>query len=213
MEKGISPEERLLRLIKKGSKPTEPTEKKDEGISKVGPKMGIPKAKGAEEQKARVGTRAQKRETIKVISRFLLLFLLILGGYLLFDLITSRPGEILVEIPGALEEVPEAELVTPLQPYEFYTKEIGKRELFTPLIPREAGKPEAVVTLKDLAADLSLIGVIESDSRLQAIVEDRKQRKTYFLYKGDSIGEIEVKDVLEGKVILGYEDEELELVL
>ena len=213
MEKGISPEERLLKLIKKGTKSQEPTEKKGEGISKVGPEKGMSEAKWSEQQKARLGTREQKRKTIKVIHRFLLLFLLLLGGYFLFDLIIFRPCEILVEIPGVLEEMPEAEPVTPLQPFEFYTKEIGKRELFTPLIPKEEGKPEPVVTLKDLAANLSLIGIIESDSRLQAIVEDRKQQKTYFLYKGDSIGEIEVKDVLEGKVILGYGDEELELVL
>lgn len=200
MEKGISPEERLLRLIKKGTKPQGLTEKKDEGIS-------------AEKQKARLVTKEQKRESIKVISRFLLLFLLLLGGYFLFELITSRPADILVEIPGALEEVPEAEPVTLLQPFEFYTKEIGRRELFTSLIPKEEGKPEPVVTLKDLTANLSLIGIIESDSRLQAIVEDRKQQKTYFLYKGDSIGEIKIKDILEGKVILGYGEEELELVL
>jgi len=212
MEKGISPEERLLRLIRKGTKPKDPTEKSDEGISKAGREKGMPDAKGAERQKARVGKRWQKRKTIKVINRFLLLFLLVLGGYFLFDLLTPKPGQILVETPGP-EEVPEAEHVTPLKPYKFYAKQIGKRELFTPLIPKEESKPEAVVTLKDLAANLSLIGIVESDERLQAIIEDKKQRKNYFLYKGAFIGEIEIKDVLEGKVILGYGDEELELAL
>ena len=212
MEKGISPEERLLRLIRKGTKPKDPTEKKDEGISKAGREKGIPDAKRPERQKAWLGKRWQKRKTIKVINQCLLLLLLALGSYFLFDLITSKPGEILVETPGP-EDVPKAQSVSRLKPYKFYVKQIGKRELFTPLIPEEGGKPEAVVTLKDLAANLTLIGIVESDEKLQAIIEDKKQRKNYFLYKGAFIGEIEIKDVLEGKVILGYGDEELELSL
>ena len=58
--------------------------------------------------------------------------------------------------------------------------------------------------------DLNLLGVITGDDN-QAIIEDTKTKKTFFLYKGDSFREFKVYDIREGSVTLDYEGERIEL--
>ena len=221
MQRGLSPEERLLRLIRKGPKKSpEPEGRREAAAPESGGRGRPPKASGAKGVLRRrpaspsVKGKGLRQDAIKVISRAFLYLLMVVVAYLLFDYIWPKPSRVEIELPApeVVKEEPERKPPIEIKPYGFYAKEIGRRELFMPLVSKE-GKPEEAGTLKELAANLSLIGIVASDGRLQAIIEDKKQRKTYFFYKGDSVGEIEIKDVLEGKVILGYGDEELALML
>ena len=45
----------------------------------------------------------------------------------------------------------------------------------------------------------------------QAIIEDTKSKQVYFLSPGERIGEIELKELLPGKVKLDYYGQETEL--
>ena len=63
---------------------------------------------------------------------------------------------------------------------------------------------------EELAKDLNLLGIIAGDDK-QAIIEDKKTKKTFFLYKGDSVGEFRVYDVRENAVILDCRGERIEL--
>ncbi|NQT75371.1 MAG: hypothetical protein HQ566_02490 [Candidatus Omnitrophica bacterium] len=69
---------------------------------------------------------------------------------------------------------------------------------------------KSAVSKKDLAEDLSLLGIIAGDKD-QAVIEDKAASKTYFLYRGDSFGEFTLSDIKESAVILEYKGEEIEL--
>ncbi len=60
--------------------------------------------------------------------------------------------------------------------------------------------------------DLNLLGIVSGDNP-QAIIEDKKSQKTYFLKKGDFLGDFELKDIQKGKVILDLSGQQFELSL
>jgi cell division protein FtsL len=66
------------------------------------------------------------------------------------------------------------------------------------------------VPKKDIAKDLTLLGIIEGEVN-QAIIEDKEAKKTFFLYKGDTLGEFKIYDIKEGSVTLDYKGEKIEL--
>ena len=59
---------------------------------------------------------------------------------------------------------------------------------------------------------LKLVGVV-LDQEPQAIVENRRTRQTLFLRRGDRVEGAVVKEILEGKVILTYAGQSVELTL
>jgi hypothetical protein len=59
-------------------------------------------------------------------------------------------------------------------------------------------------------AELKLVGVLWSDHP-QAMIENTKEQKTYFVSTGDKIGVVTVKSILQNKVILTKDSEEWEL--
>lgn len=86
-------------------------------------------------------------------------------------------------------------------------------EVVTPAMAPPPALPSPVrVPLKDMAARLRLMGILAAQP-LQAVVEDSTDRRTYYLSEGESIHEFQVERVLEGKIILKFEDERMELVL
>ena len=89
------------------------------------------------------------------------------------------------------------------------------KDVFKPLTRDEpGGEEEPEAALEEIAAGLGLMGVV-SGARPQAIIQDNKSKKTYFLNKGDKLGDVELKEILEGegKVILIYKGREFDLVL
>lgn len=71
----------------------------------------------------------------------------------------------------------------------------------------EAAKEASV---KEIKANLNILGIITGDNN-QAIIEDKGLKKTFFLYKGDSVGEAKVVDIENNTVILDYKGEKIEL--
>ncbi|MBU3910954.1 MAG: hypothetical protein KKD90_00025 [Candidatus Omnitrophica bacterium] len=63
---------------------------------------------------------------------------------------------------------------------------------------------------KSLAVDLNLLGIITGDEK-QAIIEDRKEGKAYFLYPGDNLEGFEVISITDTGVILDRDGEKIEL--
>lgn len=109
------------------------------------------------------------------------------------------------------------------RPAEFYLRAVRGKKLFRTL--REevrapvAAKPDVpaappvpVKTLAELAEDLMLVGVAESDQP-QAIIVNKKSQKTYYLSAGQRIGEIRILSVQQDRVVLGFNDETLDLAM
>jgi len=100
---------------------------------------------------------------------------------------------------------------------------IGRRNLFRPLVapapPKIRRTPKKIIAaappkipLSKRASHLSLVGIVTGDSP-QAVIEDSKKNKTHYVHAGETIGEIGIQSVGQGKVILSYEGETYALKL
>ncbi len=100
-----------------------------------------------------------------------------------------------------------------IKPYEFYQAAAAGRQIFGRLRAQEIreGNPAVpAVPTAELISSLALLGIISGDYP-QAIIEDKRVQKTYYISKGQSIGELQVADIQEGKIILKRNGERFEL--
>jgi len=98
------------------------------------------------------------------------------------------------------------------KPFEFYSREMQGRQLFIAHTGSSgaAGQPQPVSG--DLIKDINLIGIISGENP-QAVIEDKKTKKSYYLSKGQFIGDFQVEDIQEGKIILNYNGTRYELYI
>ncbi len=197
--KNISPEEKLLRLIRADHK-------------KVPAREQRPEQKPDASAKQNIIQKAALAISFNLINRILVRILLISGIYFLVDFLIVSPNKIeervlaIGELNGAdLEEAP-----APLfKPVFYYTKAVKIRNLFTAAKPKSRrGLPSSIFT--EMVSKLRLQGII-SGVKPQAIIEDIKTGQVYFVSPGDYIGELELKEILPGKVKLNYYGQEAEL--
>lgn len=97
-------------------------------------------------------------------------------------------------------------------PYDYYGQVIGKRNLFRAGLPAKGGSQTDAPAIEDRLKDFALLGIV-SGTTPQAIVEDKEGQKTYFLTEGEALGEMRIEQILEEKVTMSYEGELYELVL
>lgn len=227
MKKDFSPEEKLLRLIKGAKKKLIP--KKEESMPKMQPADNIPQlskvAAYREGKKPKIAKfisislpfpfKLKETDTRRLNSILvpILIFLLLYFIYDLFYTTFYKKTElkILMEDAKKIAGVKEGEVVLEKKPYSYYASSIEGRNIF---MPQEV-EAESVIsgpTVDEIKASLSLIGIIAGD-RPQAIIEDKKTRKSYFLYKGGIVGESKIVEILQDSVIMEYKGQRFELVL
>ena len=66
------------------------------------------------------------------------------------------------------------------------------------------------ISREEVLGNFTLLGIITGDNN-QAIIEDKVLKKTFFLYKDDSLGDFKVYDIKDSAVILEYKGERIEL--
>lgn len=202
MKENTSPEERLLRLIRQGTRKSSPS-----------PSTIPSKAK----KPIFASTPFKKFLKVSYLNNLLLFFLFLsLLGLGLSLILPARPGPSEIEIKPALpmpDEIKDEDLLK-LKPYSYYAQQIGKRQLFVPSIGKkeEGASLAKSLSLREIMQDFSLIGIMEGKSP-QAIIEDKKAKKTYFLNRGDYLDEIKITDIQKDKVTLEYQGENFDLFL
>jgi len=199
MQDNISPEERLLRLIRGDQKKAK--EKKQ--------KLAVSADVSTSRHKIK---KAVFAISFAVVNRIFIGVLLVLGIYLLMDFLIINPHKIeeTVLTLGELKEASLEELSAALfKPVAYYTRGVKARNIFTAVSPRlKRGLPSSSFTEK--LSKLKLQGIV-SGVTPQAIIEDTKTGQVYFLSPGEYIGEIELKEILPGKVKLNFYGQEAEL--
>ena len=99
-------------------------------------------------------------------------------------------------------------------PFSYYAEIISKRNLFK--VPAQFQAQDKNMPVKTAPSELlksySLSGVITGENP-QAIIEDSASKKTYFLNKGQYLGDFKIDDIIEGKVILELRGQRFELSL
>ncbi|MCX5716132.1 MAG: hypothetical protein NTV07_04630 [Candidatus Omnitrophica bacterium] len=102
-------------------------------------------------------------------------------------------------------------------PFSYFSEGAASKNIFQPIVkeetaPQASAEAEQAKKTEEIKSQLSLLGVVWGE-KPQAIIEDKKAQKTYFLSKGETFDSIEVKDILENKVVLFYNGQQFELVL
>ena len=209
MKKDFSPEEKLLRLIKGSAK-------KEPDSDKLEIRPALPAAMGSTPSKPaplRISLNIRDINT-KNINPVLVVILGGLLAYFLIDMIHNPyyGKESRLEASGEKEAVEAEEKSIPsVEPYSYYATGLDARNIFLPQ-ESETAVIQTGPSLDEISANLSLIGIIAGD-KPQAIVEDKKTGKSYFLYKGGSAGQAKIMEIMEDRVVMEYGGETFELVL
>lgn len=98
-----------------------------------------------------------------------------------------------------------------IKPYSFYLEGIKNRKIFSSAAAEDTQKVIGTASA-DLIKDINLVGIISGEEP-QAVIEDKKAQKTYYLKKGQYIGELQLEDILEGKIVLEFNGQNYELYL
>jgi len=208
MKDNVSPEEKLLRLIR-GQKKSRIPASSDSTLDASAPvKMegGVVDKKVAFEFKKYL---PQLNINILILIGFVAASLYLLSAFIypLFYAkrdVLSRDRSI-----DKITELKETVKQEEIKPYDYYTQGIKSKQIFG--AGSEQLSPDSGITVgANLISDINLLGVISGASP-QAIIEDKKSQKTYYVNKGQVIGEFQVEDIRDGKVILNYGGQKFEL--
>jgi type II secretory pathway component PulC len=204
----LSPEEKLLRLIR-GQKGPAANEAAAAGPAPEG--RGSKRRSGLPIIKLRLPALLSVDYARRLLLAGLILSLLYLAAAWFYPLFALKkialPRLSREELTGRRHET-----LGRKEPLDYYLNGLGSRQIFS--LPAggslpDAGIPPAAVNA-DLTKDLSVVGII-SGSNPQAIIEDKKNQRTYYVSKGQFINELKVLDIQQGKVILDYRGQRFEL--
>ncbi len=206
MERDISPEERLLALIKgKHKKP--PDQVTNQSDSK-GPRSETPKRNLVFEP-----------AVLKSLNKYLTAGFILLTSYFIFDILFIKPhkkiqslisqtSDSMVLRQAKKESVSEVKV----KDYSYYSKEIANKKIFGPPSKEERKPSQLSKAEEDISSNLTLVGIIAGENP-QAIIEDKKTQKTYYLNKKQSFNGFTIDDISDGKVVLEYEGKKIALFL
>lgn len=156
-----------------------------------------------------------KQINIRVVNAALFLGVVLLAVYLVNNVSgsfgASNKLDLKVPAAGKVSDKLEDNLAR-TRDLGYYTDKIKQRDIFRmgPKMKLDAA-PEIISSkVAEATKDLKLVGISWSDNP-DAIIEDTKGSRTYFVKKGDMIGEIKVDSISREKVMLRYEEEMIEL--
>ncbi|MEE8360318.1 MAG: hypothetical protein V3S04_05265 [Candidatus Omnitrophota bacterium] len=215
MAKEFSPEEKLLNLIKKKKKPEAAPVQETTRVEGSAPEMVEAPAK---EKAVRISQPAvsfggiANFENIKTLNTALFAMLILIILYVFVDIFFIPPKEIRVT---GIDEKKYARSVDEIdvRPYSYYSQEMRSKKVFRPSITQERTKsfaPEIIA--EEIIGNLTLLGIVTGEVP-QAIIEDKKLKKSFFLKEGQSTGGVLLKKIDEGSVTVVYRGEEFNLSL
>lgn len=198
MAEHASPEEKLLKLIRRKEKPA-PSPKDTAALP-------------------RVRASAGKGSPFRVFDKILMMGIIFLSGYIGYEFlfISKDIKAVIKDIEQSPAQAPEREIfVADPKPYSYYADVIRARDIFeSPLYGNNVKKKEEIKTVSsipELTQNLKLVGIV-LDGNSQAIVEDVQAQQTFFLHKGEQIKNATVESIEEGKVTLLYGGQRVELM-
>lgn len=193
--KNISPEERLLKLIRGEKKAAELFPKEGTAVFPL----------------ERVWC---SQKTFGIVKWTLFVLLFAACAYFIFCILRPKVYSGRFNSQKLPEEsILEEELASgrDVKSIDAYLKDIGDRQIFNKIALEEPSK-QADVVKTDAVKDINLLGIISGDNP-QAILEDKNTQKTYYLNIGQSIADFVVEDIKDGRVILNYNGAKLELYM
>jgi len=193
------PEERLLNLIK--SKSRKAAEPKHAGAAKK--HLSLP------DLRRLFDLKAIKPRHLLYVNKLLTAAAAVSLVYLFSAFIFPYKNKHDAAALPLTEDVIERPSDTVLKDYSAYSRTIGAKKLF---FSETVSEIADVGQSSGLSDRFSLVGIVSGDNP-QAVIEDKKAGKTYYLYKGASFNGTVVEDIGSGRVILDCKGERISLVL
>ncbi|MDD5645196.1 MAG: hypothetical protein PHO00_07120 [bacterium] len=204
-----TPEEQLLDIIEKGD---------NFAGGKIGKRrltpFGFSGAKGfiyALRIKSRTFfaavSKTVKEPNLKLINGLLLVLICIIFGFSLFDFLVRSPRieDFLHDMQaGAFDKASGGGESAQGRPFLHYLEMVRRRNIFNPLEIKRFQKEEKqpVVNVREMVSDLALVGISWDRDNPVAMIEDKKNQKTYFLKKGDTFADFRVEEIFPDRVIV-----------
>ena len=213
-EQRSTPEEKLLKLIEKEDNNEAVTYRRKKNVFSFLGNFGFSLKKIISQSVAGLKSGV-KEPNLKILNKILLVVSILLLIFSITDFALSRPNikEVDRKSNHTRGQGKEGSLVVEKRPFLHYLEMVQRRNIFSPIALKQVEEPEIKeAQLQEMAVDLGLVGISLDDDEVMAMVEDKKVNKTYFLKKGDKIGEFKIENILENKVILSYEGREIELI-
>lgn len=224
-EKPLTPEKQLLKLIEDPSAKNSfnTAALKHQGLSLFSPRVWISRGSFIK-HKFQKWAKAPKgpQLDIKTINRILEVMFLVLGFCLIGTLYTSalrfkKAPDFKVK---ALQKTAQSENLQDSSifktPLAHYLEKISARDIFK-MGPKKRETPPLQNTgnaqgsrILEATQHLKLVGISWSNDP-DAMIEDTRAIKTFFVKRGQMIGDIRVQAIFKDKVILTYSGEEIEL--
>jgi hypothetical protein len=238
----ISPEERLLALIRgkhrkaePGPEPKEKDERETEAPKAPGAKLSLRKPKliraGEIFKAGFLKPKFLEPACLRGLNRYMAVLAVLFMAYLFIDIIFIKPDK---EIVAPVAKEPESGKQAPnhspaplalrasgtgsgsgqapaIRDYSFYSTEIAQKNIFGQA-EQESAQAQSVMAAEDVAGNISLVGIIAGDNP-QAVLEDKKSQKTYYMTKGESFNGFTVEEISQGKVVLDYQGKKFALSL
>ena len=225
MHKEISPEEKLLSIIKgkkngaaaENNVPKEVDKADKPEISRVGSIVDNYASRILKSDFFKNNLFSPK--ILKVFNKYMTIILVVAIIYFICDIVFVRPSHKAKEaISGFSASVTSSSsakktIQAEANTYSYYSNRISGKKIFG-AAPYAAGEglEGAGAGGEDITANLGLVGIIPG-ANPQAIIEDKKSQKTYYLMKGESTNGIVVEDVGSDKVTIEYKGKRLNLFL
>lgn len=199
----ISPEERLLKIIKGSPNKENHNEPKPIDKKTIAAKGDIGRKKN---------TISPNTGILHYINNGLFIFwcIVIIAGFLLMRAVVLKShetfdrGERLEQLAKDGEEA--------RKPYSYYLEIIDKHNLFKSKDASSERNQIVPIAAGELLENYSLSGII-SGNNPQAIVVDKKSNKSYFLNKGQYLNNFKIVEIYEDKIVLELDGKEFELGL
>ena len=144
------------------------------------------------------------------IRKFLTIVLVISFIYLAVSFIYPVVGLNKIRLPDVTKEKNfslKQKVKEEPRSFESYMKETSPRQIFSSSGNAASLSPAANA---DLIKGINLVGII-SGANPQAVIEDKSSQKSFYLSKGQFLGELCIEDIQESKVILSYRGARYEL--
>lgn len=221
-KRSITPEKQLLRLIEE-SKPTSNIQAqaiKHHSLSLFSYGAWLGRVSFFKEvfKKWFQGIKPHQLD-IKLVNKILGLFIFVLAVYFISNLFNSLINlkktpylEFKPQEGASLASVQEPSFLKKAASY--YFEKVRERDIFKmgAKKPTTVGGPPRSPSSRIIEATqhLKLVGISWSNDP-DAMIEDSKALRTFFIKRGQMIGEVKVQAIFKDKVILSYAGEEIEL--
>jgi hypothetical protein len=178
---------------------------------------------GATEVKTKTEQKVLKKQsllsTLKSLNKILSIGVIISGVYLVYEVyhgiqILNQDIKFTVDSKASKKVFGLETAIPTFQNVSFYLSSISRRNIFQPIDTERAKTVDSSDRNSKLAQNiqnLKLVGIswLDTADSASVMIEDTDKKVTYFLQKGEKIGDITVKTIYADSAVLGYGNEEI----